>query len=414
MNVLLTGAFGNVGKSTIDELVRHGHAVRCFDVPTPKNLKTAHALARYGDQVQVVWGDLRRPEDVRAAVRDCDVVVHLAFIIPKLSATGIESEKAPDWAREVNVGGTRNLLEAMQAQPTPPRLLFTSSYHVFGCTQDQAPPRTILDPVRPIEHYACHKVECERMVHASGLEWVIFRLAAALPFAIQLDPGMFDVPLDNRMEYVHSRDVALAIAHAIVHENVWGRLLLIGGGPRCQYRFREIAERILEAAGVGMLPDEAFTTRPFATDWIDTTVSQQLLRYQQRTLDDYLVEMKVALGARRALARAFRPLVRQWLLSKSPYYHRRGSDAAPVDVPALAEAAQPGAGATLAAGELSPELRQLFVETARDLKGRARRLFMARTVRALGHDGQQRAERELGWPRKLILLGMRELGKRTA
>jgi hypothetical protein len=36
------------------------------------------------------------------------------------------------------------------------------------------------------------------------------------------------------MEYVHSHDVALAIANAIVNDRVWGRLLLIGGGRRCQ------------------------------------------------------------------------------------------------------------------------------------------------------------------------------------
>jgi nucleoside-diphosphate-sugar epimerase len=162
------------------------------------------------------------------------------------------------------------------------------------------------------------------MVQASGLTWTIFRLAAALPFAIQLDPGMFDVPLDNRIEYVHSRDVALAIANAIVDDNVWRRLLLIGGGPRCQYYFREIVECILGAVGVGMLPDEAFTTEPFPTDWLDTTVSQRLLRYQQHTLDDYLDEMKVALGSKRVLVKAFRPLVRRWLLSKSPYYAKHG------------------------------------------------------------------------------------------
>ena len=91
MDVLLTGAFGNVGKSTIDELVRQGHTVHCFDLPTRRNHKTAgKLLGKYGDQVRVVWGDLRRPQDVLAAVRDRDVVVHLAFILPKLSASGIE------------------------------------------------------------------------------------------------------------------------------------------------------------------------------------------------------------------------------------------------------------------------------------------------------------------------------------
>jgi len=317
MNVLLTGAFGNVGTSALGELLKQGHRVRCFDLKTKMNEKAARRIV---DRAEVVWGDLRNPSDVTAAVRDQDVVVHLAFIIPKLSATGVESEKRPDWARVINVGGTQNVIEAMKAQPHPPKLVFASSLHVYGLTQDQPPPRTVSDPVRPLEHYARHKVECEQMVRTSGLEWAILRFAAAMPISLKLDPGMFDVPLGNRMEFVHTRDVGLAVANAAASPHVWGRLLLIGGGSRCQYYYREIVERVLTAAGVGMLPEAAFTTAPFATDWLDTSESQRLLQYQQRDLGDYIREVVAALGPRRRLAQAFRPLVRYSLVRQSPYF----------------------------------------------------------------------------------------------
>ena len=201
MDVLLTGAFGNVGTSAIEELLKQGHRVRCFDLKTRANERKAR---KYSDRIEVTWGDLRNPDDVAAAVRDQDVVVHLAFIIPKLSATGFESEDRPDWAREINVGGTRSIIAAMQALPHPPRLIFSSSYHVYGQTHDQPPPRTVYDPVDPIEHYACHKVECEGMVRASGLEWSILRFAAVLPLSLRLDPGMYDIPPDNRMGFTPS------------------------------------------------------------------------------------------------------------------------------------------------------------------------------------------------------------------
>ena len=317
MRVLLTGSFGNVGVSTLDELVQRGHTVRCFDLKTPANERVAR---RFRDKVEVVWGDLRSPEDVSAAVCNQDVVVHLAFIIPKMSATGVESEDRPDWSREVNVGGTMNLLSAMKALPIPPRIIFTSTYHVFGRTQDQPPPRTVSDPVKPVEHYSLHKVACEEMVKAAGLEWAILRLSATLPLAIQLDPGMFDVPLENRMEFVHTRDVGLAITNALETDQVWGKTLLIGGGPRCQLIYREIVQRVLEAMGVGMLPEEAFGTTPFCTDWVDTSESQRILDYQRRTFDDYVDDMIALAGRKRHLIRLFRPAARRYLLSKSPYY----------------------------------------------------------------------------------------------
>jgi hypothetical protein len=141
-----------------------------------------------------------------------------------------------------------------------------------------------------------------------------------MPSWLKLDAGMFDVPLDNRMEFVHTRDVGLAVANAVSSSEIWGRLLLIGGGPRCQYYYREIVAQILGGMGIGMLPEAAFTRTPFATDWLDTAESQRLLRYQQRDLGDYVKEITALLGPRRQMIRAFRPLVRYALVRRSPYF----------------------------------------------------------------------------------------------
>ena len=59
--------------------------------------------------------------------------------------------------------------------------------------------------------------------------------------------------------------------------------------------------------------------------------------------------------------------------------------------------------------ELTDSLKSLCIETAKSLKGHARRLFMARTVKELGAGGQRRAERELGWGRMTIRKGTHEL-----
>ena len=59
--------------------------------------------------------------------------------------------------------------------------------------------------------------------------------------------------------------------------------------------------------------------------------------------------------------------------------------------------------------ELVEDVKELLKETAKSLKGSARRLFMARTVRILGGGGQRLAERELGWNRGTIRKGQHEL-----
>jgi UDP-glucose 4-epimerase len=317
MRVLLTGAFGNIGRSTIDELVSRGHQVRCFDIRNRTNEKIAR---QYGDKIDVFWGDLRQPETLAAAVMDQDAVLHVGFVIPKLSVTGIGSEDQPDWARAVNVGGTHNLIQALQLHNTNARLLFTSSLHIYGRTQDQPPPRTVLDIPKPVEHYARHKVECEQLVTGSRLTWSIFRLGAALPIRLIMDAGMFDVPLDNRIEFVHTRDVGFALAEALQCDQVWGKILHIGGGKRCQLYYREMVSAVLGAAGVGKLPASAFTRVPFSTDWLDTDESQSLLGFQRHTIEDYARDLRASVGSLRYLIQSVRPLVARYLLNYSPYW----------------------------------------------------------------------------------------------
>ncbi len=59
--------------------------------------------------------------------------------------------------------------------------------------------------------------------------------------------------------------------------------------------------------------------------------------------------------------------------------------------------------------DLTDSVKGLLIETAKSLKGSARRLFMARTVKELGPGGQRRAAHELGWGRMTIRKGMHEL-----
>src|SRR2546427_2000178 len=59
--------------------------------------------------------------------------------------------------------------------------------------------------------------------------------------------------------------------------------------------------------------------------------------------------------------------------------------------------------------ELTDSLKSIFIDTAKQLKGSARRLFLARIVKELGPGGASRAESELGWNRKTIRKGTHEL-----
>lgn len=318
MNVLITGAFGNLGTNAIRKLIKKDHRVRCFDLKTKATEKTARRFKnRYGDKLDVVWGDIRNRDDVAGAVRDQDVVVHLSFIMPPGTDT------RPEWAREINIGGTQNLIDAMKLQPKKPKIIFSSSFTVFGDTQNQPPPRKVSDPVVASDNYTQHKIECEKLCRESGLDWCIMRFGVVPPISIGgATPKMYAFPFKARIEFVHPGDAGLAIANAVGSDSVWGKVLLIGAGKGGQITYGEFLGRMMEIMGVGRLPEEAFGNEPAYMDWMDTEESQRLLQYQAHTFDDFLGELPRLLGPARYIMPLFRPIARRWVLGKSPYYKK--------------------------------------------------------------------------------------------
>lgn len=312
MHVLLTGPFGNIGRHVITELIRQGHQVRAFDLRAPRTDKVAQ---RFDHQFEKRWGDLRDAAAVNAAVQDQDVIVHLAAVIPPLS------NEQPDVAEQVNVGGTRNLIAAAKAQPKPPKFYFASSFDVFGHTADQPPPRRASDPVQATDDYSAHKIAAEALIKQSGLEYIIERFCD-VPDIKEPHPIMFDIPLDQRFEIMHGDDVALAVANTLKTPEVWGQTLLIGGGPRCQIRYRDYLFGMLDAIGIGPLPEEAFGQPRYCTDWIDSEYSQRLLQYQRHSADEIIQDIAREVGWKRYLAGLSRPIVRRNILKMSPYWKK--------------------------------------------------------------------------------------------
>lgn len=318
MHVLLTGAFGNIGESTLLALLEKGHSVRCFDLKNESNGKMVKRLRKFG-AFEVIWGDILDSESLRKAAEGIEAIIHLAGIIPPLS------EKKPDLARSVNIDGTRNIIQAAEGINHKPKLIFASSVSIYGPTMHREPPLTSKDPINPTDVYTQTKAKCEELVHSSSLPWTILRFAAAPPIEINGDIEMiFEMPLDQRIEFVHTRDVGEACANAVAADAI-GKTLLIGGGKRAQMLQRDFISRILETMGLDLPPERAFRQPKsddewFYTDWLDTDESQRLLQFQNHNFEDYLEEVKKAIGFKRHLAKLFSKQAMKQILQASPYY----------------------------------------------------------------------------------------------
>jgi nucleoside-diphosphate-sugar epimerase len=309
MRILLTGANGNIGSNALRELLQRGHTVRCM-VRDPRRLKVR------GEQVEVVVGDVRNPTQVAAAVAGMDMVIHLAALIPPAS------DLKPALAHAINVDGTRNVIQAMEAQPQPPRLIYMSTIALFGATQDQPPPRRVGDPFNPLDPYSEHKIECEAMIHASTLTNVILRCTAVPRYDEGFDPvrirTMFAINPDDRMEMLHPLDAGLALANAAESDAVWGKTLIIAGGPSCRMTMYDYYRGYFEALGVGDLPRSAFSHNSYHLDWYDTDETESLLHFQRHSFADFVQELARRRRLERWGATATRPLVRWILLRYAP------------------------------------------------------------------------------------------------
>lgn len=324
MKVLLTGAFGNVGLSTLDELLNKKYDVRIFEIQNKKNENIAE---EYKD-IEVMWGDLRNVEDVNRAVAGVDVVIHVAAIIPPLA------DEQPKFAEEVNVGGTSNVIQAMEKQDKKPRLIFTSSIAIYG-DRRKSPYIYTTDAPNPSQgdEYAIQKLKCEEIIRNSSLNWTIFRLTYIVSVAkLEMDPLMFSMPLETCIEICHTKDVGLALANAVENLEIWGEILNIAGGPHCRIIYRDYLHRMFDLFGFGgdLLPSKAFSDKAFHCGFMDTERSQELLQFQRYTLEDYLQEVKKETEVSSFFIKFFtlisRPIAKKVMLDKSPYYRKEDKE----------------------------------------------------------------------------------------
>lgn len=309
-SVLVTGAFGRLGQMVLAELKQRGYRVVAMDLDNPVNRKAAGKLTATYDEA--LWADLRKA-DFKPLLPGLCAVVHLGAILPPLTET------AATLAHEVNVKATFRLIEAIEEGADKPLLVYPSSVTVFGYPEPMTRLMRPEDPVAPSDNYTRHKVEIEQRLAASSIPWCVLRVGVSvdsrtLGADLVTLRQLFNVRPDNPLEYVHPCDVATAVANSIDNPRAIGRILLLGGGGDCRVTQHQFLSTALNAMGV-TLPHDMFGSERFYTSWMDTTESQEILKFQNHRFADYQADMQQRLGALRWIMSPLSPIVR-WAMRK--------------------------------------------------------------------------------------------------
>ena len=209
--VLVTGGAGYFGSILTDLALARGDRVRVLDLNAPASR----------DGVDVIVGDVRDLDAVRAACDGVDVVLNNVAQVP------LAKDRDLFWS--VNVGGTANVLVAARDARVR-KVVHTSSSAIFGIPD--ANPVTESTPPKPLEAYGRAKAEAEALCRDAastgldvsivrprtilghgrlGIMAVLFELVAAGAPVFVMGSG------DNRYQLVHADDLADAILRAGAH-----------------------------------------------------------------------------------------------------------------------------------------------------------------------------------------------------
>ena len=278
--ILITGGAGSVGRQLASMFLEEGRRVRIFDLP----FMDFTGLDE-DPNVEVYKGDITDPKSVSKAAEGISGVLHLAAILPP------NSEKNKDFTFKVNVDGTNNIVEAIKDSSPDATIVFTSSISTYGDTSAEGDPNTIEQSQNAIDVYAESKIAGEKLLKESGANFVILRIASiAVPEFLE-PPEPWPFTSEQRVEMIHRDDVADAIKNSVDSKDAIGKIFNIAGGDSWRLRGKNYVEDFFQVMGA---PVEMAVYRDSTgwNDWYDTTESQRILSYQNRSYSYYGDQMK--------------------------------------------------------------------------------------------------------------------------
>ena len=305
IQVFLTGASGNMGREALRELVALGTSTKIKILVLPNERKHPNVRPWLDHpQVEIVWGDLTRYEDVLTGVTGADYVLHVGGMVSPAA------DRLPELTRKVNVGGAGNIVRAIKAQPNPDdiKLVYIGTVAQTGSRNPPIHWGRTGDPIKisHFDNYAVTKTLAEAIVAESGLKhWVSLRQTGMAHTAMWkiFDPIMFHNPINGVFEWATAKDSGRLVANICkpgVPQDLWRNFFNIGGGQSCRVINHQFMVKTFKAMGISdhrpVLTPNWFATQNFHGQWYaDSDRLEALVPYRSQSIDDFFEELSRAI-----------------------------------------------------------------------------------------------------------------------
>ncbi len=291
IKVLLTGASGTVGKEVLLQLGEFSDEIE-ITVFDKEFTGSRNFYKKLGRNFNLIFGDISEKKDIRKACADKDVIIHLTAIIPPLA------DIHPELAEDVNIKGTRNLVECTEELSPKAFLIYSSSISVYG-DRISNPWIKTRDKLMASDRdeYARTKIEAEKIIINSKINWMIFRLTAIMGINNHKpSPLMFHMPLDTPLEIATPKDTGRAFVNALKHLDVLNKKIYnLSGGEKCRITYSDFLSRSFEIFGLGPLSfqKKAFARKNFHCGYYeDGDLLNEILDFRRDSIEDYFNNLK--------------------------------------------------------------------------------------------------------------------------
>ena len=261
--VMVTGASGSMGSEVLRSIMQNCDVKGLVLLRKKKpNEKLKIKLEKlYGDNIEVIFGDLSSYDDCVLTVEKSDYIIHCAAVIPPVS------DHHPDAAEKANYIGTKNLVEAIEADSNSEAKKFVNigSVAEYGNRNFPAQWGRVGDPLVSsiYDFYAVTKIKGERCVVESSIKnWVSLRQSGILYddvlFNNMNDGLMFHTGWNTFIEWATARDSGLMLSNFVnfdlqgkLSQDFWQKCYNIGNGDKARVTGFETIDRGFKMMGRG-------------------------------------------------------------------------------------------------------------------------------------------------------------------